>query len=49
MRKLGGTLMKVVCQNCKNGLLCGTNYGVVCKLDKVKRHSWDTCKKGEYE
>ena len=41
--------MKVVCQNCKNGLLCGANYRVVCRLDGFKRHPWDTCEKGEYE
>ena len=41
--------MKVVCQNCKNGLICGANYKVVCKLDLFKRHPWDTCEKGEYE
>ena len=41
--------MKVVCRNCKNGLLCAANYRVVCKLDGGNRHSWDTCEKGEYE
>ena len=41
--------MKVVCRNCKNGLLCAANYRVICKLDGGNRHSWDTCEKGKYE
>lgn len=34
-----------VCSQCKNGLLVGRNYLVVCRLDSSKHHRYDLCEK----